>query len=300
MKRMYQGLMIVATAALMACSSMEVNDAEAVAENYPSDFNAGVYLELHPILLTMQILNYVKTENATYKASVDTGTYAAKVKEDSVAFVEDTASVHRIYTSPRYLDFPQEKWDSLWIEKIQSTTKQIKVEKITQITLDSLDSAGTAYGHQLVYVDSVDVDSAGSIKVIYGKLDTAETEAKEIVVDRVTVKVNSNLTKVDSVGIKDTTIVDTIPPGLDKTALSFVLSYNLHGEKKDLERLNTLVPDTEAAALQFISFGREHGWAYRRCEESEKSHKAVDPVYNPVTYPATKLYCDDNGVAREI
>ena len=96
--------MIIETAALMACSSMEVNDAEAVSDNYPSDFNASVYLELHPLLQTMQIMDYVKDKNAQFKASMDANTFKTKAAEDSIAFIGDTANKgNRIIRRPRPL-----------------------------------------------------------------------------------------------------------------------------------------------------------------------------------------------------
>ena len=48
MKNHFKYLMLLAVAALTACSSMEVNEAESVEENFPADFVAAEYLELHP------------------------------------------------------------------------------------------------------------------------------------------------------------------------------------------------------------------------------------------------------------
>lgn len=300
MKRLYQGLTVIAIAALTACSSMEINDVEAVAENYPSDFDAKVYLELHPVLLTLQILNYVSAENDVYKSSMSAEAYAAKVTEDSLAFVRDTASVHRFFVSPRYAAYSEEKWDSVWIEKQDTIVTPIDINKVVRVTLDTLDSAGATTGSQLIYVDSLVLDTTGLICEIFGKLDTAATEVSKIEVDNVTTKVNNKLTKTEKVGTRDSVYVKITPPGLDSLSLVYILPYNLYGVSKDIDVLNAFESDLEAAARQFLAFGRSHGWAYRRCSAEEKSHKAVDPVYNPVNYPATKLYCDDDGVAREI
>ena len=301
MKKLYQGLMIIATAALTACSSMEVNDAEAVAENYPDDFDAAVYLELHPVLLTMQRINYVKDENAKFKASMDAETYATKVKEDSIAFFADTASLHTFFTSPNYLGFAETTWDSLWIEKLETTVKDDTVFRISQVVVDTLDSAGTVKGSQVVYVDSLEQDSTGNlITVVYGKLDTSATESVTIEIDEVTLSVSSKGIKSVPDGINQVTKVDTIPPGLDATVTSYTYPYNIYGATNDLDVLNKLTPDTEAAALQFVAFGKGHGWAYRRCKAEELGNPAVDPILKPVVYPATSLYCDDNGTAREI
>lgn len=300
MKKLYQGLMIIATAALTACSSMEVNDVDAVAENYPDDFDAGVYLELHPILLTMQKLNYVSDANDKFKGSMDAATYAAKVTEDSIAFAADTASVHTFYTSPKYAGLNETTWDSLWIEKMDTTMVKDTVFKISKVTLDSLDADGKVTGSQVVFVDSVAMDSTGElISVVYGKLDSTDTETVTIEVDRVTISINSKATKRDVSSINEVPKIDTIPPGLDVSVKNYAFPYNIYGVTNELVVLDNLTPDTEAAALQFVAFGKSHGWAYRRCKANELTNAAVDPVYG-VEYPATKLYCDDNGTAREI
>ena len=64
MKNHFKYLMLLAVAALTACSSMEVNEAESVEENFPADFVAAEYLELHPALRSLQILDYVDSYNS--------------------------------------------------------------------------------------------------------------------------------------------------------------------------------------------------------------------------------------------
>ena len=295
MKRLYQGLMVVATAALMACSSMDVNDAEALAENYPADFDAGVYLELHPVLFNLQLLNFVKDENARLKSSMDADAYAALVASDSLAFVADTASVHKFYVSPKYAAFTEAEWAGLWVEKRDTTIKKVTVTKVKQVTLDSLDAEGKKLGSLVVYVDSLILDSAGNATAVLGKLDTAATEVTQIDIDNVTLSINSNGTKRDSV-TKDSAVVNVTPPGLDASVTKYVLPYNMYGVPNDLDSLEKIPGDTEAAARQFVAFGKSHGWAYRRCNLAE----LANPEAGVVVYPATKLYCDDNGVAREI
>lgn len=299
MKKLYQGLTIIATAALTACSSMEINDAEALSENYPSDFDAAVYLELHPVLMTMQILDYIKAENAVFKKTLSADSYNAKVTEDSTAFLADTASLHKLYVNPRYYGETEEKWVNFWVDKVDTIVDTIYVTKVAEVKLDSLDSAGAVLSSVKIYVDSVVMDSAGTMFTeIFGKTDTAATELTKFVVDGVTTKAKT--TVVDTVSTKDSLSFKPIPAGLDSTMKVTLSMYNLYGVKKDVEALDKLAGDTEAAARQFVAFGKSHGWAYRRCLADEKANAAVDPVYNPVVYPATKLYCDDNGVAREI
>lgn len=299
MKKLYQGLTIIATAALMACSSMEINEAEALAENYPADFDAAVYLELHPVLMTMQILDYVKAENDLFKKNQSAEDYSAKYSEDSSAFINDTATLHKLYVGKRYAAYSETSWDSLWIDKYKTRDDTTFVTEVVEVVLDSLDSAGKAGGSVKILVDSTVQDTAGNILEVFGKTDTSETELTHFVVDGVALKVKAKgvtLATVDTIVVP---VTDTIPAGLDSTQKNIVI-YNIYGVKNDLQVLDKLPSDTEAAARQFVAFGRDHGWAYRRCKADELNNAAVDPVYHPVVYPATKLYCDDNGVAREI
>lgn len=299
MKKLYQGLTIIATAALTACSSMEISEAEALAENYPADFDAAVYLEIHPVLMTMQILDYVKDENAAFKKSLDADAYKAKVTEDSIAFLEDTASLHKIYVSPRYYAETEEKWANFWVDKVDTIVDTVYVTKVAEVKLDSLDSAGAVLSSVKIYVDSIVMDSAGVLfSEIFGKTDTTDTTLTKFVIDGVTTKART--TVMDTVSTRDSISYKPIPAGLDSSLKISLSMYNLYGVKKDLETLDKLEGDTEAAARQFVAFGRDHGWAYRRCLPSELGNEAVNPVINTVKYPATSLYCDDNGTARKI
>ena len=142
---------------------MEINDAEALSENYPSDFDAAVYLELHPVLMTMQILDYIKAENAVLKKTLSADSYNAKVTEDSAAFLADTASLHKLYVNPRYYGETEEKWVNFWVDKVDTIVDTIYVTKVAEVKLDSLDSAGAVLSSVKIYVDSVVMDSAGTM-----------------------------------------------------------------------------------------------------------------------------------------
>ena len=77
--------------------------------------------------------------------------------------------------------------------------------------------------------------------------------------------------------------------------LTFLKQFNFYDTLDDLTALTKIPVDTLAISFQYLVFGREHGWAYRKCSDAEKK--------NPIqaeTYPAVKLYCDDDGISREI
>lgn len=89
--------------------------------------------------------------------------------------------------------------------------------------------------------------------------------------------------------------VDTVQNTISGSDLSYVMLFNLVGETNDYAALQKAPIDTFAVTYHFVLYGKTHGWAYRPCKDSEKNH----PVQTE-TFPVKKLYCDDNGVAKEI
>ena len=67
MKNSLSYLLALGTVALTACSSMDVSSSEALEDNFPSDFVAAEYMNLHPGLRSLQIQDYVKKNTAPYK-----------------------------------------------------------------------------------------------------------------------------------------------------------------------------------------------------------------------------------------
>jgi hypothetical protein len=63
MKHIRLYLTTLAAVLMAACSSMEVDDNELYAENFPKDFVDSVYMELHPELVSLQIKRFVKDNN---------------------------------------------------------------------------------------------------------------------------------------------------------------------------------------------------------------------------------------------
>ncbi|WP_288800357.1 hypothetical protein [uncultured Fibrobacter sp.] len=178
--------------ALTACSSLDVNEAEAIEGNYPDDFSAAEYMALHPELRSLQIRDYVKNYNKALELSSDA------IDADVEAFSADSAALYRIFITPEYAGYSEE----FWLE-------------------------------------------------IEGQISTAQ--------------------------------------------LTFLKQFNFYDTLDDLTALTKIPVDTLAISFQYLVFGREHGWAYRKCSDAEKK--------NPIqaeTYPAVKLYCDDDGIIREI
>lgn len=108
MKNFRKLIIALPAVALMACSSMDVDNAEAM--NWPSDFDAQTYATINPILFDLQLQDYVVAYNNTWKtaqyasaanaadsANVKT-TMAAAVSADSAEFFADTANLHLLYS----------------------------------------------------------------------------------------------------------------------------------------------------------------------------------------------------------
>lgn len=108
MNKMPLFLFALGTVAFTACSSLDVNQAESMAENYPKDFVAADYMALHPGLRSLQIQDYVKDYNS--KLSLD----KSLISEDSAAFLADTSLLHRIYVNPIYAGYSEELWAEDW------------------------------------------------------------------------------------------------------------------------------------------------------------------------------------------
>lgn len=102
MKKFHQYMMILAASALTACSSLEISDAEAYGEEYPAGFDAKAYMDLHPVLYTLQVRDYVLNYNKALKASTDEGAYDAEAASDKAVFEANEALKQNLLSSPYY------------------------------------------------------------------------------------------------------------------------------------------------------------------------------------------------------
>lgn len=74
--------------------------------------------------------------------------------------------------------------------------------------------------------------------------------------------------------------------------------FNFNDRLDDLVALNKIPVDTTAISLQYVLYGRAQGWAYRLCEDSEKTNP-VQTAADSANF-ATKHYCADGDIVREI
>lgn len=284
MKNSFKYLMLLAVAALTACSSMEVDEAEAVEENFPSDFVAAEYMELHPSLRSLQVRDYVDAYNDNLGLSKE------EIEADTTAFMADTAQLHKIYTEPTLGGYSEELWEESWESYYEDSTSCIIETDTVSMKLDDLvnDQVLT------VYVESITYDAEGVITEIQGYEDSAKTSAVTHVISTdLTVAKRGTVTVPDTISCE--TIQVEISGGLTKDVVRQLKLFSFHDTENDYEKLLEVPVDTFAISYQYVLFGRSHGWPYRACKDDE-----LDNPIQTETYPVSKLYCADGALIREI
>lgn len=284
MKNSFKYLMLLAVAALTACSSMEVDEAEAVEENFPSDFVAAEYMELHPSLRSLQVRDYVDAYNDNLGLSKE------EIEADTTAFMADTAQLHKIYTEPTLGGYSEDLWEESWESYYEDSTSCIIETDTVSMKLDDLvnDQVLT------VYVESITYDAEGVITEIQGYEDSAKTSAVTHVISTdLTVAKRGTVTVPDTISCE--TIQVEISGGLTKDVVRQLKLFSFHDTEKDYEKLLEVPVDTFAISYQYVLFGRSHGWPYRACKDDE-----LDNPIQTETYPVSKLYCADGALIREI
>lgn len=284
MKNSFKYLMLLAVAALTACSSMEVDEAEAVEENFPSDFVAAEYMELHPSLRSLQVRDYVDAYNDNLGLSKE------EIEADTAAFMADTAQLHKIYTEPTLGGYSEELWEESWESYYEDSTSCIIETDTVSMKLDDLvnDQVLT------VYVESITYDAEGVITEIQGYEDSAKTSAiTHVISTDLTVAKRGTVTVPDTISCE--TIQVEISGGLTKDVVRQLKLFSFHDTENDYEKLLEVPVDTFAISYQYVLFGRSHGWPYRACKDDE-----LDNPIQTETYPVSKLYCADGALIREI
>lgn len=284
MKNSFKYLMLLAVAALTACSSMEVDEAEAVEENFPSDFVAAEYMELHPSLRSLQVRDYVDAYNDNLGLSKE------EIEADTAAFMADTAQLHKIYTEPTLGGYSEELWEESWESYYEDSTSCIIETDTVSMKLDDLVNEQVL----TVYVESITYDAEGVITEIQGYEDSAKTSAVTHVISTdLTVAKRGTVTVPDTISCE--TIQVEISGGLTKDVVRQLKLFSFHDTEKDYEKLLEVPVDTFAISYQYVLFGRSHGWPYRACKDDE-----LDNPIQTETYPVSKLYCADGALIREI
>ncbi|MCF0215168.1 MAG: hypothetical protein HUK21_01690 [Fibrobacteraceae bacterium] len=293
MKKMNQFLMILTAAVLAACSSMEVSEEEALSKNFPDRFDANEYVELHQELFALQIMDSVSAYNKAL------GLSRAEINLNDSLYLADTAKIHKIFVTRKYAGFREVDWEKVWTVDTTDTAKvkvtyNIKTDTIS-MKLDSIAGDTTAADTSVLTVYDPKVTMEGKKPVsIAGYSDSARTQEVSYTLSE-TLKIVSLGTKVKS----DTLSRDTARSIVGFTDFQKVQlkRYNFYDTDNDIARLDSILPDVVAISYQYILYGREYGWPYRKCDDNEKDNNLLTEEYPNIT----KLYCaDENGDAREI
>lgn len=311
---------IAVASAFVGCSSMSVDEAEALEGNLPADFDVNEYIELHPELKRIQIKDFISIHNSNAEAAArSAGIYtefkAAKAA-DEAAFEQDTATIHKIVTT--YAGYSDDDWnltlqgsskdsiiyetttDTLAVGVKSKTEADAKFAKVWfcpdsanggSITLDA-DAAISAVS---AFADSTCTGTATDYAAADYEFNTKTDKPAEA-----GLKIRENK---DSVGVVPVPVEGMVNPSLVKAAKE----YNFVDALNDWELIATIPLDLFAISYQYSVYGQEHGWAYRRCKEGDNLGQKLYEL-DPVTatyiataeYPMTKLYCDDNGEPREL
>ncbi len=298
MKLLNKYLISVAAISMVACSSMDVEYSEAVEENFPDDFDHAVYMQLHPELVSLQVRDYVNTYNAEAKTKLT----PEQISADVDSFHANLDQIHQIYADPNLGGFSEAQWEAIWLPvESEKTTcgNKFTVLNLQQIVAGEGDAVDTV---KIKLLDPITITPEGatspdSIVSVKGAVDSAGTLKEYTMGDSIWVMSGKNMgtSVVDSATC--VTKVDTIPStGIPTVTKNYLEKFNFVDTKDDLTRLKKIPLDTMAFSIQYILFGRDNGWAYRKCKEDEASNPAITE-----TYPVTKLYCvDEAGVVREI
>lgn len=286
MNKMPLFLFALGTVAFTACSSLDVNQAESMADNYPKDFVAADYMALHPGLRSLQIQDYVKDYNS--KLSLD----KSLISEDSAAFLADTSLLHQIYVNPSFAGYSEELWAEDW--DVSVSEKKVCKEDTIVVRVKPADSTPVK-----VYLGSLSYNADGEITAVEGFTDSLKTPGSEVsyVIDKVNYTFVTQRGSVVTVVDSNSCSVerDTTAGGIPSDKRRQLIKFNFHDTLDDLAALEAVPVDTFAISSQYLMFGQAHGWAYRACSDAERNN----PIQSE-EYPMKKLYCADGDVVREI
>ncbi len=289
MKHFCLYLTALVASVMVGCSSMEVDDDELYSENFPKDFVDSVYMQLNPVLRSRQIVDYIALHNDSLKKNMKSDAYAEMFSKDSAAFYEDTSVIHEIFVNPFYLGLTEETWEDMWLTTYVDKVTCEKEKILKEISLIMPSSTPR------IIVDSVQYKAGTTIGTIYGKT-AADAESKAYVLGD-TIKISNQDVVYDSVDVCDT--VTTEKPGaLSGAYKSYLFAFNMYDALDELVALKKVPLDLKAIAYHYVTYGKLHGLPYRRCNSDEKKNP-VRPILS-ITDTVDKLYCDDNGVVRQI
>lgn len=288
---------VAVASALIGCSSMDVEEEEALSENFPADFSKSEYMAIHPELLYLQYKDYIVNVNNAFKEAAGEA-FEEKLAADQAAFEKNVDQLQALYLDPyvgRVLGYNEEEWAADMAGQTVDDTVTVQVYKINKDTTAEEKTYVVDETPLTVYLCDHEQNK------IVAKKNAGISQLKGVIGEECTTENYSGV----SINISDSTykIVEgsftTAPKklagGVPADKMKLLSNFNFYETTDDYKALQAVVIDTSAIVNQYVVFGRLHGWGYRKCTEAEKTNPALTEEY-----PTKKLYCDDNGTAREI
>lgn len=277
---------VAAAAAMFGCSSMDISEEEAYSENLPADFSNDEYMAIHPGLRYLQLKDYVNDYNKALTIDAEAKT------ADINAFDANAETLKELYLDPFVGGYSEADYEEDMSSKEVEDTVAVEVYAYVK---DSAEGTRTLDSSKVLTLNLCNVDKKivynnkvkpPVISVVHAMIDEPCEEGKDksVVISDTTYAVK---------GVK--TSPKTVEGAIAPNKMTRLRLFNFWDTEDDLAALKAVPVDTFAISYQYALFGKLHGWAYRRCTESEAAKDIAIPEY-----PATKLYCDDNGKLKEI
>jgi hypothetical protein len=160
---------VAVASALIGCSSMSIDEEDALAGNFPEDFSDVTYMNLHPELVRVQVKDFVAKYNAKLeedaKAAETTAAFDSIKAADTAAYFGDTALLHKIMVDPMFAGFTEAAWTTAWTSTTRDTTYDVPKDTVQVEIYDS--TSATKIQMRLFDADSA---KKGSIVVTDGKI----------------------------------------------------------------------------------------------------------------------------------
>lgn len=112
MRKLISLALLGSLAALSACSSMDVDDKDAVADNYPADFQRSEYVAMHRDLQVVQVRDSITRYNDAFRAAykLEHGV-AYPQSEDVATLYSDSAAVFGLFSE--FALYNPDLWDGV-------------------------------------------------------------------------------------------------------------------------------------------------------------------------------------------
>ena len=165
-------------------------------------------------------------------------------RTDTIAFMADTAQLHKIYADPTLGGYSEELWQESWESFYQDSVACTTKEDTVSMKLDDVVNNAVI----TVYVENITYDADGAITEIEGFEDSTKTTPVTYSIGTdYTVAKRGTKTVVDTLSC-DTTQVE-IPGGLTKDVVRQIKKFSFYDTVDDYAKLLEVPLDTFALRI---------------------------------------------------